>query len=133
MEKDTGTMASKSTTRATGLLLATLCAGLLMSSNAAAQEIPDEAMDLGESVYRSRCVVCHGEAGEGGQGPPLAINSRLGDERMLITQVLQGTEYMQAFAFLLSDAEIAAVATYIRNSWGNDHGPVAEEQVAEMR
>ncbi len=123
------------TTRTTGLLLATtLCASLLMASNAATQEIPKEVIDLGESVYHNHCASCHGEVGGGGDVPPLAINSRLRDEGLLIGYILRGgMECMPGFAFLLSDAEVAAVATYVRNSWGNDFGPVAEEQVIEMR
>jgi len=33
----------------------------------------------------------------------------------------------------LTDREIAAVATYIRNSFGNNHGIATEEEVAENR
>ena len=34
---------------------------------------------------------------------------------------------------MLNDIEIAAVATYERNSWGNDDGIVTPEDVAAVR
>lgn len=40
---------------------------------------------------------------------------------------------MPAFGFQLSDPDIAAVATYVRNSWENKHGPATVEQVSAMR
>ena len=40
---------------------------------------------------------------------------------------------MPSFAWKLSDAEIADVATYLRNSWGNQASPVSEKQVDELR
>lgn len=44
-----------------------------------------------------------------------------------------GRGIMPAFKDRLSDEEIAAVATYIRTSWGNDFGPVSSTRVAEIR
>ena len=40
---------------------------------------------------------------------------------------------MPAFGKKLSDKEIAAVATYIRTSWGNNFGPIDPQQVANAR
>jgi hypothetical protein len=40
---------------------------------------------------------------------------------------------MPAFGQKLNDREIAAVATYIRNSWGNHFGPVSANTVAQVR
>ena len=40
---------------------------------------------------------------------------------------------MPAFAWKLTDAEIAAVATYARNSWGNAASPVSAGDVASLR
>jgi mono/diheme cytochrome c family protein len=39
---------------------------------------------------------------------------------------------MPAFA-TLSDADLAAVATYVRNSWGNAADPVSKGNVAQIR
>ena len=40
---------------------------------------------------------------------------------------------MPSFAWRLSDAEVAAVLTYIRNSWGNAAPAVAAADVGKMR
>lgn len=100
-----------------------------------ADESSGKVMALGKDVYLARCAICHKEEGVGGLGgaPSLVGNYRLRNERKLIEQILAGGQYMPGFAFLLTDSEVAAVATYIRNSWTNSHGPVVEAQVTEMR
>jgi mono/diheme cytochrome c family protein len=40
---------------------------------------------------------------------------------------------MPSFAWKLTDAQIASVATYVRNSWGNAAPPVSPGQVAKLR
>jgi mono/diheme cytochrome c family protein len=40
---------------------------------------------------------------------------------------------MPSFAWKLSDAEVAAVVSYIRNSWGNAAPPVSAGEVSNMR
>jgi len=40
---------------------------------------------------------------------------------------------MPSFAWKLSDQEVADVATYVRNSWGNRASPVSAKQVASLR
>ncbi len=40
---------------------------------------------------------------------------------------------MPAFAWKLNDAQIAAVATYIRNAWGNAAPAVNADRVREAR
>ena len=40
---------------------------------------------------------------------------------------------MPAFAWKLDDAQVAAVATYARNSWGNSAPAVHADQVADLR
>jgi mono/diheme cytochrome c family protein len=40
---------------------------------------------------------------------------------------------MPAYAWKLNDAEVAAVATYIRNSWGNAAPVVTASDVAKLR
>jgi mono/diheme cytochrome c family protein len=40
---------------------------------------------------------------------------------------------MPPFAQILSDADIAAVVTYIRVSWGNDGQAVTEAEVNALR
>jgi mono/diheme cytochrome c family protein len=40
---------------------------------------------------------------------------------------------MPSFAWKLSDAEIADVATYLRNSWGNQAAAVSTTEVRDLR
>jgi len=40
---------------------------------------------------------------------------------------------MPSFAWKLSDEQVAAVATYLRNSWGNAAKPVSADDVADKR
>jgi mono/diheme cytochrome c family protein len=91
----------------------------------------------GASVYRNRCARCHGRNGEGqwyghDSAPRLDGNFVRLSVRGIVVQVIQGGTYMPPFANL-TDREIAAVATYIRNSFGNNHGIATEEEVTEIR
>ena len=40
---------------------------------------------------------------------------------------------MPSFAWKLTDEQVAAVSTYIRNSWGNAATPVKADEVAGKR
>ena len=75
----------------------------------------------GAQIYVSAgCVGCHGANGEGGVGPALAGNANVDDATDVLNRIIHGGGIMPAFGDQLSDEEIAAVATYIRNSWGNE-------------
>jgi len=116
------------------VLLATPIGFALTHSDSAAQHVAPSVMTAGEAVYMKNCAPCHQAKGQGeAPAPPLAGDSRLRDEKLVIGQILMGGEYMPSFGFQLSDADIAAVATYVRNSWENKHGPVTADQVAAMR
>ena len=91
----------------------------------------------GASVYRNRCARCHGRNGQGqwyghDAAPRLDGNFARLSVRGIAVQVIQGGSYMPPFASL-TDREIAAVATYIRNSFGNNHGIATEEEVSKYR
>ena len=45
----------------------------------------------------------------------------------------KGVPPMTGFAALLKDEEVAAVLTYVRQSFGNDLDPIKAEQVAKVR
>ncbi|HRQ56481.1 MAG TPA: cytochrome c oxidase subunit II [Azoarcus taiwanensis] len=93
----------------------------------------------GEQVYAATCVACH--QAEGGGVPPAfpALDGSAlvaGEHGPLVDIVLNGKTgtAMAAFAAQLSDVEVAAVLTYLRNSWGNSVGDmVAPEEVAAAR
>lgn len=94
------------------------------------------------------CGACHGQNGEGtAAGPPLAGSEWVnGPEENLIRIQLRGLqgpikvkgqEYhfpagMAALAYQ-NDEQIAAVLTYIRNSFGNSAPPVTAASVAALR
>jgi len=97
---------------------------------------PEEIAALveeGEEVFDRRCAACHGGDGGGGEGPALAGNDRLASRSAVLSQILLGGAYMPPFGTVLSDHEVAAVATFIRNSFGNAFGPITEDQVAAAR
>jgi mono/diheme cytochrome c family protein len=119
---------------------------------------PTEAPQLrrGAEVYEARCADCHGTSGEGAFAgdassgrlaiPPLAGNRAVTMHRAdnAILAVIRGG-YPPATAGNprpfgmpplgqdLNDAEIAAVVTFIRNSWGNRAGAVREHEVTRLR
>lgn len=98
-------------------------------------ELYDALMADGAKVYTSNCAVCHGANGEGGIGVKLAANSQVGNAAYVVERVLNGfiEHGMPPFRAALDDHQVAAVATYVRDSWGNDFGPVTEEEVAAER
>jgi mono/diheme cytochrome c family protein len=108
----------------------------------------DPAMQRGEAIYNNWCAACHAPGGEGIvglfprlSGAPLVQQSQA---TSLIRVVLEGSRAvatddaptgpaMPSFAWRLSDAEVAAVVTYIRNAWGNAAPAVSAGQVSNMR
>lgn len=84
----------------------------------------DEALlAKGKGVYTTVCAGCHGANGEGGFGPAFAGNQNLKDAQLILTVVTKGRGNMPAQS-QLSPEDVNAVATYIRNSWGNSFGGV---------
>lgn len=99
------------------------------------EETLEQLMTDGESVYRMHCAACHGAEAQGGVGPGLANNVFVGNTSSVIEQVLNGfpDHGMPAFRGILDDHHIASLLTFVRSSFGNDFGPVLEEEVAERR
>ncbi|AZE92209.1 Gluconate 2-dehydrogenase, membrane-bound, cytochrome c [Pseudomonas orientalis] len=102
----------------------------------------------GASVYIDNCAACHRTDGHGYTRvfPALAGNPVLqtADATSLINIVLNGgtlpathaapsTFTMPAFAWRLSDQEVADVVSFIRSSWGNQGAPVSAGDVADLR
>jgi predicted lipoprotein with Yx(FWY)xxD motif/cytochrome c5 len=97
------------------------------------RELLTELVAQGGETYRSMCSSCHGRQGGGGQGPALQANDNLSDTRAVVQQIHGGGHFMPAFGGELSDQELAAVATFIRNSWENAFGLITEAEVDELR
>jgi mono/diheme cytochrome c family protein len=100
----------------------------------------------GKSVYAQNCLTCHLADGLGvdGMNPPLAKTEYVLGDKTRLTKVLlnglQGVEIggeqyhgvMPAQA-TLTDAQIAAVLTYVRNSFGNKASAVTVDEVKAVR
>lgn len=102
----------------------------------------------GESVYNNTCAACHQASGQGvpGSFPPLAgsnwVQGRADNVIAIVSQGLKGPitvkgdtydGSMPAFANQLSDAEIAAVISFVRSQWGNDAPGVNTKSVKNIR
>lgn len=90
-----------------------------------------ELMEKGKKVYDTICAACHQVNGKGLPGvfPALAGSKTVkGPKEEHIHTVVYGRPgtAMQAFGKQLNAAEIAAVITYERNSFGNDDGDMVQ-------
>jgi mono/diheme cytochrome c family protein len=115
-----------------GILTLLLAGPLGLTPPAWAQD-GTSAADGQQVFVQSHCSGCHGELGYGGAGPPLRGNHILPVTDYVIAQILVGRGIMPSFADKLDDRQIAAVATYIRTSWGNKDGPVDAASVTKIR
>jgi cytochrome c oxidase subunit 2 len=117
-------------------------------------------MEQGREIYGKTCVACHQPDGMGTEGnfPPLVDGAAfeanaaitgpleglglwedgvmtLGEDKLkyMIYIVLNGIPGTRMFAFgpTLSNEEVAAVVTYIRNAWGNNKGDVVTPDMVE--
>lgn len=77
----------------------------------------------GEQVYASNCQACHQANGKGVPGvfPALDGSAVVADTAQQIDIMLAGKNAMPSWK-ALSDVELAAVATYVKHSWGNAGG-----------
>lgn len=108
------------------------------------------AVDLvgGKAIYLDNCTACHGVDGAGLPGMFPALRQNAGVQATLpnnaIRLILQGgrsvatslaptAPVMPPFGWKLSDQQIAAVTTYIRNSWDNAAPMVSSATVHDAR
>ncbi|HEX7005278.1 MAG TPA: PQQ-dependent dehydrogenase, methanol/ethanol family [Trueperaceae bacterium] len=97
-----------------------------------AQQVDEQQlMQIGQQVYNQNCARCHGDEGGGDVGPAFAGNQALQNTSYVVQTITNGRGAMPAFGAVLSDEQIAGVATFIRNSFGNDFGPVTVAQVQQ--
>lgn len=97
----------------------------------------------GAALYTQTCATCHQAEGQGlpGAFPALAGSDIVNDPdpETMIRIILQGYDARSEFAAMppfaeqLSDAEIAAIATHERSSWGNNGSAVTGEEVKKIR
>jgi len=99
------------------------------AANTGADMSMDELMEKGKAVYSANCASCHMPEGQGVAGLFPALDGSLiatGPAEEHINRVLNGLNLMPAFKSQLNDADIAAVITYERNSWGNAVGDMVQ-------
>lgn len=115
-----------------------------------AYQPPTGGPDLGRgrAVYESVCALCHNSDGNGKPNQaPTFVGSEwvLGSPNRLIRVPLAGLVgpitvkgeawnlAMPNMGAALSDEDLAAVLTYMRQSWGNKAGAITPEQVKAVR
>jgi mono/diheme cytochrome c family protein len=114
----------------------------------AALATTDATMVSGQRLYEVSCAACHTASGQGIAGlfPALAGSPvvQSADAATLIDVVLNGGHAvatagamtapgMPAFGWQLSDDQVAAIVTFVRNSWGNAAAPVDAAAVSSAR
>jgi len=110
--------------------------------------VPPQVAERGARIYDKHCAQCHGDKGEGVPGayPRLAGNRAvtMPVTANLVQVVMHGGFTpstagnprpfgMPPYALVLSDADVAAVLTHLRTSWGNQANTVSELEVAQQR
>jgi mono/diheme cytochrome c family protein len=117
--------------------------------NSEAAAAPDQSvMNKGAQIYADECSGCHKADGSGIpalfptlKGSPAVQQT---DPTSLLRVVLRGAEAagtdkaptagsMPQFGWILTDDQVAAVLTYIRNTWGNSAPPVGAGDVHKAR
>ncbi len=118
-------------------------------------EQDQKVYQFGAEIYQreAHCATCHQAHGKGlGNTYPTLVGSPwvLGSKERLTKTVLhglwgkmtvagktfdpaRGTPPMTAFRSLLKDEEVAAVLTFVRNTWGNKADPVSAATVKMVR
>jgi mono/diheme cytochrome c family protein len=113
-----------------------------------AESPPSEQMAAGQKIYADQCAGCHGDRGQGVAQiyPALAGNRAvtLPSPNNLVKSIIHGgfppttagnprPFGMPPFGQALSDTDVAAVATYVRRSWGHAAAPVSLLEVRRAR
>ncbi len=108
----------------------------------------DPRMQAGEAIYVDTCAACHVRNGEGvahlfpklagsaiatQQDPASLIRIIIAGGRAAATDGAPTSPAMPSLGYRLSDSQVAAVVTYVRNSWGNAAAPVSDDTVKALR
>jgi mono/diheme cytochrome c family protein len=120
----------------------------VQEQNSSAAAPAENTMRMGAQVYADECSGCHTSNGKGIAGLFPALDSSAVvqqiDPTTLMHVVLRGARSvgtdkvptapaMPQFGWLLNDDQVAAVLTYIRNSWGNAAPSVGASDVRNAR
>jgi len=107
----------------------------------------EEQIKAGQALFSGTCSTCHQANGQGLAGvfPPLAKSDYFAKDPTRIVDVVaqgltgpvkvngQGYDSVMPPMSQLADDEVANIATYVLNSWGNPGGRVTKEQVEKRR
>lgn len=108
----------------------------------------DARMNAGAQIYADRCSACHFRRGEGYEGlfprlagagsvnapdPTSILHVVPGGSRAVATADAPTGPAMPAFGWSLNDEDVAQVATYVRNAFGNAAPAVSSADVARVR
>jgi mono/diheme cytochrome c family protein len=117
---------------------------------AAPLALPADApvMQAGAAIYRDQCSACHGLDGHGvpqlfpsvadssmarSTDPTTSIRIVLRGARSVATAAEPTAPGMPSYGWQLSDEQVAAVLTYIRNTWGGSAAAVPPRAVTKAR
>jgi len=94
-----------------------------VAGSEASSDAPGNQMRRGAGIYAQQCAMCHMPGGEGVPGAYPALKGSAivtGPVEVLLDRVINGTPgtSMAAFGARLNDEDLAAVCTYVRNTWG---------------
>jgi cytochrome c6 len=90
----------------------------------------------GKTLFAKNCAACHQANGRGipGAFPALVASPvAIGPDDAVAEVLLKGRGGMPDFSTSLDDADIAAVLTYARSSWGNRAPPITGAEVTMRR
>jgi nitrite reductase (NO-forming) len=107
----------------------------------------EDQVKAGQALFAGTCSTCHQGEGQGMPGvfPPLAKSDYIAADPKRVPQVIlhgllgkvtvNGKEYNSNMPPMnqLTDDEVANIATYVLNSWGNPGGHVTKDEAAQIR
>ena len=105
-------------------------------------------LERGKALYTANCIGCHFASGVGmakvfpplkasavvqAKYPDTVLQVIIGGGKVVTTKRQRWPYHMPPFGRKLSDQQIADIATYIRNAWGNRASAVSAAEVAKVR
>ncbi len=105
-------------------------------------------MAAGGAIYRDQCSACHGIEGKGvphlfpalaestmvhSNDPTTAIRMVLRGARSVGTKAEPTAPGMPSYGWQLDDRQVAAVLSFVRNSWGGAAAPIDAAEVTRVR
>ena len=135
--------------RSIALYLQTLVPAAPAQSHPPAADLaPAKADSPAAKLYEDHCAACHGKEG---QGQPGAYPALAGNRAVLMARpnnAVLSVQFggfapatvgnprpygMPPFLLTLNDADVAAVLSHVRSSWGNHAAGVTELEVQQIR